>query len=451
MEQEIITKVKKAISKFGLIKNGDRILIGVSGGADSMTLLTILNTIKNELNLEIGVATFNHKIRPSSYEETQIVKNYAETLGVPFYYGEGDAVELSKKNKKNLEEAARELRFHFLSETKAKYGYNKIAIAHNLNDFVETFLMHLMKGSGLKGVTSLIRVEMDIIHPLIYVKRQEIELYAKENSIPYVVDYSNFDLSYERNRIRYQIYPLLSSIYPEFETHIMNLAEILLSEDQFMEKIASTEFNCIKNEEEFSLMLFNNLPVALKRRILKAMLQDAGSFKKIEETITFLESDTKKLNVAKDLYIIKNDKTFRFEKETPFTIDTVYTVNLNGETIIKEANIKLIVSIIDKGEFVDFKQKDVAYFDFEKISFPLYVRFRREGDYIELDFGKKKLQDLFVDEKITRSKRFRIPILTDSKDHILWVVGLKRSKLAKVTENTSKILQIKSIPINVNL
>jgi tRNA(Ile)-lysidine synthase len=198
-------------------------------------------------------------------------------------------------------------------------------------------------------------------------------------------------------------------------------------------------------------MLFNNLPLALKRRILKVVLQEAGSFKKIEETITFLESDTKKLNISKDIYILKNDKTFHCEKETPFTIDTVYAVNLNGETIIKEANIKLIVSIIDKEELVDFKQKDVAYFDFEKISLPLYVRFRKEGDYIELGFGKKKLQDLFVDEKITRSKRFKIPILTDSKDRILWVVGVKRSKLAKVTENTSKILQIKSIPINVNL
>ncbi len=451
MEDKIITKVKKAISKFDLVKERDRILVGVSGGIDSMTLLTVMNSLKNDLKIEIGVATFNHKIRPTSYEDTQIVRSYCETLGIPFYYGEGDAIKYSKDNKKNLEEAARELRFNFFLSLKNEYKFNKIAIAHNLNDFVETFLMHLMKGSSLRGLTSLIRVEQDVIHPLIYVKRKEIELYAKENEIPYVVDYSNFDLSYERNRIRYQIYPLLSSIYPEYEMHIMNLAEILLSEDQFMKKIASIEFNCIKNEDEFSLMLFNNLSVALKRRILKQILKDAGSFKKIEELITFLQSDAKKQNISKNLYIVKNDKTFHFENETPFSIDAVYEVNLNDETVIEEANMKLLVSIMDKGEPANFKLKDTAYFDFEKLSFPIYIRFRREGDYIDLDFGKKKLQDLFVDEKITRSKRYKIPILTDSKDNILWVIGVKRSKLARVTEKTSKILQIKSIPINVNL
>jgi len=148
---------------------------------------------------------------------------------------------------------------------------------------------------------------------------------------------------------------------------------------------------------------------------------------------------------------VKNDKTFHFENETPFSIDAVYEVNLNDETVIEEANMKLLVSIMDKGEPANFKLKDTAYFDFEKLSFPIYIRFRREGDYIDLDFGKKKLQDLFVDEKITRSKRYKIPILTDSKDNILWVIGVKRSKLARVTEKTSKILQIKSIPINVNL
>lgn len=444
--EEIVEKVKKTILNFKLIEKGDRVLIAVSGGIDSMVLAKILYILKDEFDIQIGIGTFNHHIRDESNLEIEMVCSYAETLKVPCYKGEGNVLQYKEAYKKTLEEAARDLRFRFLKEIKEKYNYNKIALAHNLNDFVETFLMHLFKGSGTKGLTSLLRNENGIIHPLIEVKRSEIEAFAKKHNLPYSVDLTNFDLTYERNSIRYTLSPLISSIYPNFENHILNTAKILLEENSFLENIAQIDLNAIKvNKEEYSLSLFNLLPLANKRRILFKLLDPYGSFEKIESVIDFLSNEKlRKINIANNLFLVKNGKTFFLTQKTPFTIDKIYTLEVPSTTFIEEANLKIETFFVEKTE-IDYSKKDIAYFDFDLLNFPLFVRFRKEGDFVEMDFGTKKLQDIFVDKKIKSNLRYKIPLVIDSKGRILWVVGILRSKHAKVSETTKKVLVLKAI------
>lgn len=444
--EELFEKVKKTILNFKLIEKRDRVLIAVSGGIDSMVLTTILYSLKDDFDIQIGIGTFNHHIRDESNLEVEMVCSYAKTLKIPCYKGEGNVMQYREAYKKTLEEAARDLRFQFLKEIKEKYNYNKIALAHNLNDFVETFFMHLFKGSGTKGLTSLLRNENGIIHPLVEVKRSEIEAFAKKYNLPYCVDLTNFDLSYERNSIRFTLSPLISSLYPNFENHILNTAEILLEENDFLENIAQIDMNAIKvNKDEYSLNLFNLLPLANKRRILFKLLDPFGSFEKIESVIDFLSNEKlRKINIANNLFLIKNGKTFFLTQKTPFTIDKIYTLEIPSTIFIEETNLKIEALFVEKTE-IDYSKKDVVYFDFDILNFPLFLRFRQEGDFVEMDFGTKKLQDIFVDKKIKSSLRHKTPLLIDSKGSILWVVGIVRSKHAKVSESTRKVLALKAI------
>lgn len=450
--EDLVEKVLKTINKYSLIEPNDRILLAVSGGIDSMTMLHIFNRVKEFLEIEIAVATFNHGIRSESKEEIDLVRQFAKSLRVPFYFGEGDALKVQKETKRNLEDVARELRFNFLINIKEKEHFSKVALAHNKNDFTETFLMHLFKGTGLKGLTSMLGNESAFIRPLIEVTREEIEQYAKDNKIPYVVDLTNYNLSYERNRLRYQIIPLLKSMYGHLFDAIMNFGEIALHEDEFLDKIATIELQVIRiSDNEYSLKLFEVLPLSIKRRILRIILGDSTSFERVENVLQFLASSKRKINIGKDLHITKNKSTFYFEHSSPFTIESSYVLSVPGKTFIPESNIEIISEIVEPDYKFDLRDKNTAVFDMDKLKFPLVVRFRKEGDVLELEKGHKKLQDIFVDMKVKKDIRYKIPIVIDNEGKILWVCSVKRSSVAKVNENTKKALLLRLVSIKENL
>jgi len=446
--EDLIEKVLKTINKYNLISPKDRVLLAVSGGIDSMTMLHIFNRIKAALDIEIGVASFNHGIRTEGHEEVALVKQFAESLGEPFFYGEGDALKVQKETKRNLEDVARELRFNFLNRIKENEHFNKIALAHNKNDFAETFLMHLFKGAGLKGLTNMLRNENNIIRPLIEVTREEIEHYAKENRIPYVVDLSNYNLSYERNRLRYQIIPLIKSVYGQLIDTVMNFGEIALREDEFLDKVAAIELQGIRiQNEEYSLKLFEALPLSIKRRILMKILGDLSSFERVENILQFIECSKRKISIGEDLYITKTKNTFYIEHGTPFTIDSCYALSVPGKTVIPESGIEIVSEVVEPDYKFNLKDKNIAIFDMDQLKFPLMVRFRKEGDIVEIENGHKKLQDIFVDMKVRRDLRYKIPILVDNEGKILWVVSVKRSSIAKVNESTKKALLLRIVSI----
>ncbi len=436
-------KVSEFIEKYGLIRKGEKVLLGVSGGPDSVFMTVILSEIGKEKGFDIGVAVFDHKIRPESKKEADFVEEMALSMRLPFFRGEENVKSYAERKNLSLEEAAREKRLEFLMKISEQNGFDKIALAHNKDDLAETVLYHIAKGSGLNGLTGIRPKSFGkIIHPILCVERKEIEMYLTERKIPFETDKTNFLLDYSRNRIRHQIIPLFTSINSSFKENIFNMADIINEEDRFLEELSFKDAETIKDEKGFSLKLFLSLPLFEQRRIIKRLFGENASFERTERILRFLKDERKrKENFYGNLFILKKNGRFFVEeqKKPKFTTESVYRVKVPGETEIPEAKCVLKSHIAEKFSPSGLGKYKTA-FDFNALYFPLFVRFRRAGDRILTEIGTKKLQDLFTDAKIPEEERAYVPILTDGKDNILWVIGVRRSKIAKVSPGANKII-----------
>lgn len=270
--------VLETIRKYNLIEKNDTIIIGVSGGPDSMCLLDILYCLKNTLSINIAVAHINHMIREEADSETEYVKNYCKEKDIPCYIKKVDVINLAKEQKLGTEEMGRKIRYDFFEEVAKKLGANKIATAHNANDNAETVLMNLMRGSGISGLKGIEikRKSQDVtyIRPIKECERSEIEEYCRENKLNPQIDKSNFENIYTRNKIRNELIPYLQKEFnPNIIQGLNRLSELATEEDEYFKKIIDEVYETIKigeNEEEIilDLKLFNNLDKVIKQRIL---------------------------------------------------------------------------------------------------------------------------------------------------------------------------------------
>lgn len=270
MEQAVL----KTIEKYNLIDAGDKIVLGVSGGPDSLFMLDILNKLKEQLQIEIIVAHVNHMIRAEADEEEQFVKAFCEKIRVDFYSKRIEVEKYANNNKIGLEEAGRKIRYEFFEEVCRKVGANKIAIAHNKNDKVETIIMHALRGSGISGLQGIQPKTNKIIRPIIQIERKDIEIYCKEQNLEPRIDKSNFDNSYTRNKIRNVVIPYIKEEFnPNILETMTRLSEVITEENTFLNKLTQNEYSKIlveTNEKEIVLDLkkFNELDNILKKRII---------------------------------------------------------------------------------------------------------------------------------------------------------------------------------------
>lgn len=271
LKEEIINTIKK----YNLIKENDSIVIGVSGGPDSICLLHILNEIRNELNFKIYVAHINHMIREEADEETEYVKDFCENLGIECYIKRIDVVEIANNLKKGTEETGRQIRYEFFSEILEKTNSNKIATAHNNNDKVETILMNILRGSGTSGLKGIEAIRDDkYIRPLINTSREEIEEYCDINKLNPKIDKSNNENIYTRNKIRNVVIPYIKQEFnPNIIKTINRLSEVANEENEYLNKVTENEFNNLllekgNNSYVLNLKKFNSLELVIKRRVI---------------------------------------------------------------------------------------------------------------------------------------------------------------------------------------
>ncbi|MBM4348368.1 MAG: tRNA lysidine(34) synthetase TilS [Deltaproteobacteria bacterium] len=458
----LIEQVRRTIDHYHLLEKGDRVIVGVSAGVDSMVLLHLLNEFRREFDLSLIIAHIDHGLRPGESEkEAALVQKESAHFNLPFEYAQFNVKEFQKSGGFSLQDAARKLRFQFFHQLLKKYSGGKIALGHNADDQVETVLLRLLRGSGLKGLKGMLPIrERRIIRPLLEVWREEIEDYAKENSIPYLIDSSNFKNDYLRNRLRLNLIPFIEKDYePGFRQTILRTSTLLRSENDFIEKEAEEAYQKIIHKEEngitFKFSSYQSFHDALQWRVIQKVLErmdresnwDEGEwseanliFEKLlhPQASFFLElSHGLFLEKRYDMIMLRNGG---IKAIPPFEVE----LPIHGRTQIQEIGKEIVVEERDwdKSQPMD-ESSNVAFLDYERLNLPLKMRNFRPGDRFQPlgTKGTQKLKEFFIDHKIPKFERPNIPLLI-SGERIVWVVGHRIDERFKVTSNTKKVLRV---------
>ena len=297
----MLKKVLETITKYKLIESGDKIVLGVSGGPDSICMLEILNKLKEKLEFEIFVAHINHGIRENATIDEQYVEKYYKNLNLECFILNADVKKYAKENKIGLEEAGRKVRYDFFDEILEKTNSNKIAIAHNKNDRVETIILNILRGSGILGLKGIDAKNGKYIRPIIEIDRIEIEEYCLQNNLNPRIDEPNFENEFSRNKVRNIVIPYIKEEFnPNIIETITRLSDIVSEENNFLEEETLKQYNNIlineinlkenvyNSDKESTIILylkkFNNLNKVLEKRIiLYAIKKIFGSTKNIEK------------------------------------------------------------------------------------------------------------------------------------------------------------------------
>ena len=472
MNRLFLDRVMDCIYKYKMIAECDAVLIGISGGIDSITLLYSLYFLSDKLKCSLIVAHANHGLRgEQSDREAEFVRKIADELKLPFVIEKIDVLGYMGEKGLSKQAAARELRYDFFERAAKNTSANKIALGHNADDQAETVLMKLLRGSGASGIAGMRAVRDKIIRPLIEIKRDEITEFVKEKRLRYVEDPSNLEPYYLRNKIRLNLIPLLKEEYnPNIVDTLRETAEIIRDEDEFLESYCSTILSDIiqsKGNEaiEIDVLKLKNFHIAIKRRIIRIVLKMLkGDLLKIsvvhvEEILNSINKgfSGKSLNLPDGicvLYEYDKLKLFReaeVEEEAEVRFDI--PLKIPGETILSAPEYKFIAEIISPVDFAaagfSLRNKFTAFFDMDKLKGALRVRNRVNGDIFHPSGmkGSKKLKEFFIDEKIPRRERDSIPLIV-SGDIILWIVGERTADYGKVDKDTKKILKIEAIKGN---
>lgn len=458
----LLPSVRRTIERHELLAPGDRVIVGVSGGIDSMVLLHQLNVCRGILALELIVAHVNHGLRPGESEkERELVQGEANRLGLAFEYGLFDVKAFAKEGGLSLQEGARRVRFRFLRDVCARYGAQKIALGHNADDQVETVLLRLIRGSGLRGLRGMLAIRDGIvIRPLLETWRREIETFASAKGIPFLLDSSNLREEYLRNRVRLRLIPFLEKEFqPRFREILFRTSLILQEEDACLEQEAEAAYDKIVRPDgeglRFRFLALHGLPPSLRRRVVRLMLERLGEggaadeegapevdkvLQRLEQRRTsFLLPLREGLSIEKryDEVFLKKGKP---EEGAPFEVELVFPGRSLIETIGKEIRLEEVPrEMMDRAGLTS---DVVAWFDYEKVSFPLKVRSFRPGDRFQpLGLrGTKKLKEFFIDRKVPSFERTKVPLLV-SGETILWVVGYRIDERVKVTRDTKRVLR----------
>lgn len=457
--RQFINKVIDTIEKYNMLSFTDHILVGLSGGPDSVCLLLTLNQLKSKYNLKISAIYIDHGLRPNDVpKEIEFCKKLCDDLNITFYSHSINVKEFAIKEKINLQEAARILRYATFDQISINIKADKIALGHNADDQAETVIMRLLRGAGPAGLSGIPPVRKKIIRPLIEVERIEIEEFLEKNKVNFVFDSSNVNTKYMRNKIRHILMPAIKKISPQATKIISKTADIIREENDYINvSVTKALMRLMSRKTDQKVELFCNpmevLNIVILRRALRVAIDSVKDlrgieFDHIEEIIRLVKKGKPgdRIYLPKGIRAIKGYSTIIITSEPPQKL-SIYQIDMPKEISIKENSMTLEIKELSIRDIQDYGNgKNLVYIDADKIKFPLIIRPRKEGDYFyPYGFGKKKkLQDFFVDEKIPRDERDLIPII-ESEGNIVFIVGYRLDDRYKIDHNTKRCLQIKAI------
>lgn len=462
-------KVTETIFKHNMLSDGDKVVVGVSGGADSSALLHILkrlsqhgdgNSDKVCMNLSVCAVHIHHGIRGKEADgDENFVKEMCRKLNVDFISFHFDIKKEAKKYSLTEEEAGRKIRYECFEKVCKEYGFNKIAVAHNMNDNAETMLMRFIRGTGIKGLGGIVFVRGKIVRPLIMCGREEIENYCTQNNISFRSDSTNFSDVYTRNKIRLNLIPWIQKeMNRDIIKTLSKTAEIVREEENFIEKYTEKAFSeCFSGElsNENELFIYceklQKQDDVIKRRVIRKAcrvfsedLHDI-SFKHVNMVCNLTEKQTgKSVDLPFGLTAVKNyeyikifnknslNNNFSLQQNLFFSFDIVY-----NDIIYIDSICEYFVISEKKPDVFSKKKPTFAYsFNPDKICGKLVIRNRLPKDKIFISGvdGNKKLKKLFIDKKIPKEQREQIPVLAD-ENGVLCVVGVRVSDFYKADKN----------------
>ena len=477
IENKIVPTVEQTIIAYRMFQPGDSVLVGVSGGPDSVALLHVLLIIAPRFSLRLGVAHLNHCLRQEdSDNDAEFVASLAEKLNLPYYIKREDVRKYQLENKLSLEEAARRIRHTFYDQAAEKNRFNKIALGHHSDDNAELVLMYIFRGSGLLGISGIPPVRdtqnrnIQIVRPFIKLSKSEIIDFLTTKELNYVSDRTNKETRYLRNRIRHYLIPTLKKSYnPRIIETLGRLAAIVGSEEEWIEDVIHPIYekavlDIQDDKVTLSIESLGGIHVAAKRRVIrKAIAKVKGdlrrvTFSHIDSAISLLDKGPAcwSLDLPNRIRIKRNGDVLLFSKEKGALRGIDVNIG-NGETVsfeykipkpttlfIKEIGAHLKLSEIGVEKLPDFSNigHQAAFFDINALSFPLTLRNFRPGDRFKpLGMtGTQKVKKYFINKKVLKTKRERCPILL-SRDKIVWVVGHRIDESVKVIPSTKKALK----------
>ena len=453
-QRMILDSVRKTIERYRLLKRKDKILVAYSGGVDSTALLSLLFELRGYFGIDIFLGHFNHRLRPAALEDEGFVRSVARRYSLPLFVGAEDVRCHAKSRRLNLEEAARMLRYAFLTQAAQKIGDAKIATGHTMDDQAETFFMRLLRGSGLRGLGSISPiVEGKIIRPLLFVQRKDIEDYIRTKGLEFRVDESNRDRRFARNRVRLDLIPYIQERYdPKIITRISKIVSILQEDEILLERLAQMEAKERIVQRNGTICLdvkeMSVLPLGLARRVVRDFVTKVRgnlrgiSFEEIEGILNLEEA--KSFHLKRDL-VLKRDKNMVFPGDkSAMRIEYAYRWNGNKALLIRELLLTVEAKRIKQGSspFV-FDDNTRVYADGKKMTFPIIIRNRLEGDrYQPLGTpGHKKLKEIMRAKNIPLEERKKRPVFISGED-IVWVLGLPVADQFKIDEKSEEIVEI---------
>ena len=426
-----------------LFNPNDTVLLAVSGGMDSVTMCELFY----RAGYRFAMAHCNFRLRAKDSDGDEVfVKQLAKRYNVPIHSVAFDTTEYATENKLSIEEAARNLRYDFFDKLIEQHKYSCVATAHHRDDAIETFFLNLMRGTGIVGLHGILQKNGKIIRPLLCFGRDEIENFIRINNLEYRTDSTNATLDYKRNKVRHLLVPLFRDLAPAFDktmqNNMKNIADVEMIYRQDVDKKRNEFIQVHQNGYKISMKELETLN-PLRTYLYEFLYPFGFGQTVVSDIIKGWNNISGKRFFAKDYYLIK-DRDYLFIYPLVLEDEDARYLIHDGDCRM-DMPIRLEMSLLENSSLIEFDfNKYNAYFDRDKLSFPLYIRRWKSGDKFQ-PFGmkgKRKISDLFTDQKLSLHDKKNIWLLCNADDEILWVMGLRTDDRFKITSQTHNILNI---------
>lgn len=445
-------KFLKILKLYDFSYDKNRILLAISGGKDSMCMLHLFNEIKDLLGFKLVVCHFNHSLRDEADQDELFVKNTCNVLGLDFYSKKEDVNLYCSHNKLSTEQGARELRYNFFYDVMEKEKLNYIATAHNKNDLAETVLMRIIRGTGINGLVGIRKSRDCLIRPMLDFSRDEIEDYVEKNNIPFVQDNTNFLDIYSRNKIRLKLMEELKTDYNEkIIDSLCRLSDIAFDFNVVIREYINSKKGDLWIFDKGDIVIFvdrlreesKSLRNILYREFFEMISKnpDGFNYQICEEIDNLIYAKTGKyIEVKNIIFKVEYDKLKVFRKREVFVKTEKFEFKNLDFSLYSTNFFDIIIELVDADEFEIYKKDRDLFFINEKYLKDIVIRNRKAGDFFEFNFGRKKLKDLFIDEKVDRTLRDILP-LVEIDGKIIWAFSVRRADnfLVNKKENIVKI------------